>query len=39
VLSDAPGLGCRLNPEVVEAHRAARASAVDSTKVVIPAKA
>jgi len=37
VLSDAPGLGCTLNPDVVEAHRAARASAVDSTKVVIPA--
>lgn len=35
VLSDAPGLGCRLNLEVVEAHRAARASAVDSTKVVV----
>jgi galactonate dehydratase len=35
VLSDAPGLGCRLNPEVVEAHRAARPSAVDSTKVVV----
>ena len=37
VLSDAPGLGCRLNPEVVEAHRATRASAEDSTKVVIAA--
>jgi len=35
LLPDAPGLGCRLNPEVVEAHRAARASAVDSTKVVV----
>jgi galactonate dehydratase len=35
VLSDAPGLGHRLNPGVVEAHRAARVSAVDSTKVVI----
>jgi galactonate dehydratase len=38
VLSGAPGLGCKLNPEVVEAHRARRASAVDSTKVVIPVK-
>jgi galactonate dehydratase len=37
VLSDAPGLGCRLNPAVVEAHRAASASAADSTKVVIAA--
>jgi galactonate dehydratase len=37
VLSDAPGLGCKLNPEVVEAHRAVRPSAVDSTKVVIAA--
>ena len=35
VLSQAPGLGVRLNPEVVEAHRAEGASAVDSTKVVI----
>jgi galactonate dehydratase len=34
-LSDAPGLGHHLNPEVVEAHRAARASAADSTKVVV----
>jgi galactonate dehydratase len=38
VLSDAPGLGCKLNPEMVEAHRAARPSAVDSTKVVIAEK-
>ena len=38
VLSDAPGLGCKLNPEVVEAHRAAGPSAVDSTKVVIAEK-
>ena len=35
LLSQAPGLGVRLNPEVVEAHRAKGASAVDSTKVVI----
>jgi galactonate dehydratase len=34
-LPDAPGLGIRLNPEVVEAHRAAQVSAVDSTKVVV----
>ena len=33
LLSDAPGLGHRLNPAVVEAHRSAGASAVDSTKV------
>jgi len=37
VLSDAPGLGCKLNPAMVEAHRAARPSPVDSTKVVISA--
>ena len=35
LLSQAPGLGVRLNPEVVEAHRAEGASAADSTKVVI----
>jgi L-alanine-DL-glutamate epimerase-like enolase superfamily enzyme len=35
LLSDAPGLGYRLNPELVEAHRAGGASAVDSTKVVV----
>jgi galactonate dehydratase len=34
-LSQAPGLGYRLNPETVEAHRAGQASAVDSTKVVV----
>lgn len=35
LLPQAPGLGVRLNPEVVEAHRAKGASAEDSTKVVI----
>jgi galactonate dehydratase len=35
LLSDAPGLGYRLNPEVLEAHRAGRASSADSTKVVV----
>jgi galactonate dehydratase len=35
LLSQAPGLGVRLNPAVVEAHRAAGASDADSTKVVI----
>jgi galactonate dehydratase len=35
LLSQAPGLGYKLNPEVVEAHRASRASDVDSTKVVV----
>jgi galactonate dehydratase len=35
LLSQAPGLGYRLNPEVVEAHQAGQASAQDSTKVVV----
>ena len=34
-LSQAPGLGYTLNPEVVEAHRAGGASDADSTKVVV----
>jgi galactonate dehydratase len=34
-LSQAPGLGYRLNPEVVDAHRAGEASEADSTKVVV----
>jgi galactonate dehydratase len=34
LLSDAPGLGYRLNPEVVEAHRRTAPSAADSSKVV-----
>jgi galactonate dehydratase len=33
-LSDAPGLGYRLNPETVEAYRRAAPSAADSSKVV-----
>jgi hypothetical protein len=34
LLSDAPGLGYRLNPDVLGTHRATDASTVDSTKVV-----
>jgi galactonate dehydratase len=33
LLSDAPGLGYRLNMDVVDEHRRALPSAVDSTKV------
>lgn len=33
ILSDAPGLGCRLNPDVVAAHRAAAPGAADSARV------
>jgi galactonate dehydratase len=35
LLSEAPGLGYRLNPAVVEAHRRAAPSTADSTKVVV----
>lgn len=35
LLSNAPGLGYRLNPEVVEAHRRSAASSADSSKVVV----
>jgi len=34
LLSDAPGLGYRLNPEVVETHRRARPRAADASRVV-----
>lgn len=34
ILTNAPGLGHRLNPDVVAEHRAGRASTADSTKVV-----
>ena len=34
LLSDAPGLGYRLNPEIVDAHRVMKASMVDSSRVV-----
>lgn len=35
VLSQEPGLGHRLNPEIVEKYRRGRASAADSSKVVV----
>ncbi len=33
VVPDAPGLGCRLNPDLVERHRQSSPSAADSSKV------
>ena len=35
LVSDAPGLGYRLNPEVLEAHRIAKPTTADSSKVVL----
>jgi galactonate dehydratase len=37
-VSQAPGLGYRLNPEVLEIHRRERPGDADSTRVVVPSR-